>query len=148
MPTVETEIRIGVPPEAVAEVLLTAELAPAWTSGLERLELVSGEPGTAGCVGRAHYLEGGRRYVLDDVLLAVTPNRHFTSRVTGGGITATVDTTLEPAGRSGTRLALRWEGRGTTPLTRLVLPLMRRRIAKRAHGDLLALRDLCESRPR
>lgn len=145
MPTVRTTIHIGAPPEAVDRVLLDAELAPVWTSGLERLEVVAGQPGRPGCVGRAHYLEGGRRYVLEDVLEQVTPARHYLSRVTGGGITASVETTLEPMGEGRTRLTLRWVGRGTTLLTRILLPFMGRRIRRRAEADLRALRGLAES---
>jgi uncharacterized protein YndB with AHSA1/START domain len=146
VPTVETTIRIGVPPDAVAEVLLDADLAPRWTSGLERLELVSGEPGRPGCVGRARYVENGRRSVLEDVLLAVTPNRRYLSRVSGSGLTATVETILTPVDGGETDLFLRWVGRGTNPITRIVLPLMRRRIARRAGEDLIALRCLAEGR--
>ena len=40
MPTVESSIRIGVPPSEVTRVLLDADLAPRWTTGLERLELI------------------------------------------------------------------------------------------------------------
>jgi hypothetical protein len=86
------------------------------------LELVSGKPGEAGCVGRAHYLEGGRRYVLEDVLVKVTPGRRYVARVTGGGIVADVETTLDPIGHGETLLTLRWRGRGTTPLTKILLP--------------------------
>lgn len=144
MPTVEVTVRIGVPPEAVARVLLDAAKAPLWTAGLERLEVVSGEPGAAGCIGRAHYIEGGRRYTLDDVLEQVTPNRRYLSRVTGVGITATIETLLEPVGDNETSLRLRWAGTGTALRTWLLLPLIKGRIAQRAKADLLALRDLAD----
>lgn len=147
MPTVDVTMRIRVPPETVARVLLDAAKAPLWTAGLERLELVSGKPGEAGCVGRAHYLEGGRRYVLEDVLEKVTPNRRYVARVAGGGIVANVETTLDPIGHGETLLTLRWKGRGTNPLTRVLLPFMKRRIARRAGADLCSLRDLAEGLP-
>ena len=145
MPSVKSVIRIGVPPEVVAGVLLNAALAPQWTAGLEQLELVAGEPGEPGCVGRAHYLARGRRHTLEDTLEEVTPNRRFLSRVTGEGITATVETILTPIGEGATELSLRWEGRGTTPLTRVLLPMMKRRLARRITADLRSLRQLAES---
>jgi hypothetical protein len=144
MPTVESSIRIGVPPSEVTRVLLDADLAPRWTDGLERLELIEGEPGQAGSVGHAHYLEGGRRYVLVDVLEEVTPGRYYRSRVAGGGIAATVETTLEPVGRDATQLTVRWVGKGTNPLTKVTLALMKRQITKRTESDLKSLRDLGE----
>ena len=144
MPTVESSIRIGVPPDEVTRILLDADLAPQWTAGLERLELIEGELGQAGSVGHAHYLEGGRRHTLVDELVEATPGRYYRSRVHGGGIAAAVETTLEPAGRDATQLSLRWVGRGTNPLTRVALTLMKRQITRRTESDLRSLRDLAE----
>ena len=144
MPMVESSICIGVPPNEVTRVLLDADLAPQWTAGLERLELIDGTPGRAGSVGHAHYLEGGRRYVLVDVLEEVTPGRYYRSRVSGGGIAATVETMLEPVGGDATQLTVRWVGKGTNPLTRVTLALMKRQITKRTESDLRSLRDLGE----
>jgi len=144
MTIVERSLLIRVPPEKVAQVLLDADLAPAWTSGLERFEVVSGRSGEVGCVGRAHYREGGRDYVLVDVLRDVVPNRYYRSHIDGGGISVDVETRLDPVEGDGTRLTLRWSGAGTNPVTRISLPLMKRRIASRADVDLRALRDLAE----
>lgn len=146
MPTIERTIRIGARPEAVAKVLLNADLAPRWTTGLERMEVVTGELGQPGCVGHAHYVENGRRHVLEDVLLDVTPNRRYRSRIQGGGITATVETTLEPIGDDQTDLTLRWSGRGSNPLTMIALPFMKGRIAQRTDADLRSLRRLAEAK--
>jgi uncharacterized protein YndB with AHSA1/START domain len=146
MPVIERTIRIGAPPEVIAEVLLDADLAPQWTAGLERLEVVAGGLGQPGSVGLAHYVDNGRRYVLEDVLLDVTPNRRYRSRVRGGGITATVETTLEPIGDGETELTLRWSGRGSNPFTLIALPLMKRRIARRTDTDLRSLRRLAEAK--
>ena len=145
MPTVGASIRISAPVDAVVDVMLDADKAPLWTSDLERLELVEGQIGQPGCVGRAHYREGERRYVMSDVLEEVDPGRKYVSRVSGGGITARVETVLEPVGERETKLTLRWSGRGTNPVSRLMLPLMRRRIAERMATDLDALRGLAES---
>jgi uncharacterized protein YndB with AHSA1/START domain len=144
MPTIEATTQIAAPPDAVTEVLLDADLAPQWTAGLERLEFVSGVPGEAGCVGRAHYRRGRRRSTLVDVLEVVIPQEFYQSRLSGGGIAATVETTLTPVGEGTTEISIRWNGTGTTPLTRLILPLMKRRIARAAADDLASLRQLVE----
>jgi hypothetical protein len=145
MPTVEVSIRIAAPVEAVEAVLLDAERAPDWTTGLERLELVEGQVGQAGSVGHAHYREGDRRYVLTDVLEEARAGERYVSRVSGGGIIARVVTTLEVAADGTTLLRLRWSGRGTNPLTFVALPFMRGRVRDRALADLASLRDLVES---
>ena len=145
MPIVRSSVLIQSSPERVAAVLLDPSLAPRWTAGLERLEVISGEPGVAGCVGHAHYREGRRRYVLEDVLEDVTPGRHYRSRITGGGISVAVETRLESVAPDATRLSLRWEGHGTTLGSKVMLPLLKRRIAQRMATDLAALHRLCES---
>ena len=144
MPTVGASIRINAPVDVVVAVLLDADKAPLWTSGLDRLELVEGSVGEPGSIGRAHYQEGDRRYVLNDVLEEVDPGRRYVSRISGGGITARVETVLQPMTPGETRLQLRWSGRGTNPVTWLMLPFMRRRMAERMATDLDALRVLAE----
>ena len=144
MSTVETRVDIAAPPEAVASVLLDVDLAPLWTRGLDRLELVEGAVGEAGSVGLAHYVEGRRRHTLRDRLISVTPCRHYVSEITGGGLKATVETSLEPF-EDGTRMSVRWVGRGTNLITRLTIPLMKPLISKRSEDDLRSLRRLVES---
>ena len=144
MPTIETRVDIAAPPESVASVLLNADLAPIWTRGLDRLELVEGAIGEAGSVGLAHYVEGRRRHTLRDRLISVTPCRHYVSEITGGGLEATVETSLEPLG-DGTRMSVRWVGRGTNLITRLTISLMKPLISKRSEDDLRSLRRLVES---
>ena len=144
MPTIETRVDIEASPESVASVLLDADLAPIWTRGLDRLELVEGAIGEAGSVGLAHYVEGRRRHTLRDRLISVTPCRHYVSEITGGGLEATVETSLEPLG-DGTRMSVRWVGRGTNLITRLTISLMKPLISKRSEDDLRSLRLLVES---
>ena len=141
----DVTVEIAAPPEAVAAVLLDADLAPQWTSDLELLKVVSGTPGEAGCVALAYYREGSRSYVLEDVLIEAVPNCRYRSRVSGSGMLIEVQTDLEPTG-TGTLLRLQWEGSSRNPLLRLALPMVRRRIERRAAADLASLRDLVEAR--
>lgn len=146
MVVVERSEQIDASPEAVTSVLLDAELAPLWTAGLDRLELVSGVPGRVGCVGRAHYRSGRRHHVLTDELLEAVPHRYYRSHITGGGVSVDVETRLKPSSGGGTRLTLHWSGTGTNLVTRLMLPRMRRRISSRVDADLHSLRALVEER--
>ena len=147
MPTLEERIDISASTSAVTAVLLDIDAAPLWTSGLERLELVEGSIGESGCVGLAHYVEDGRRYVVEDRLVESRPGSYYTSRVRGGGFEATVETTLDES-PAGTSLTIRWRGTGTNPLSKAALLLMRRRVGKRMQQDMQALRDLVERRGR
>lgn len=145
MPRIEESVEIPASPSAVSDVLLDIDAAPLWTAGLERLEVVDGSMGEPGCVGHAHYVEGSKHYIVEDRLVEVTPGAHFKSVIRGGGLKATVETSLEET-PAGTRMTIRWSGTGTNPLTKLVLPFMRSQIARRTREDLDALRRLVESR--
>ena len=144
MPTIEACVSIAAPPESVAAVLLDTDLAPKWTRGLDRLELIEGAIGEPGSIGLAHYVEGRRRYTLRDRLISVTPCRHYVSEITGGGLKATVETRLEPIA-DGTRMSIKWIGGGTNLITRLTIPLLKPLISKRSEDDLQSLRRLVES---
>jgi hypothetical protein len=146
VPTIEVTTDIAASPMAVTNALLDIELAPRWTSGLERLELVEGEAGQPGCVGRAHYVEGGRRSILEDRLVEAIPGRYFRSELTGEGLKATVETELVEI-PGGTRMTIRWSGTGTNPLSRVLLPLLKSRLRARSRQDLDALKHLIESGP-
>ena len=141
--SIRTSIFISRPPEAVARVILDPSLAVHWTSDLERFEVVAGKPGEPGSKARLHYLQNGRAYEMEDVLLEASPNRRYLSRVTGEALTAQVETTLSPSD-GGTVVAIHWTGRGRPLLLRLLLPFMRRSIARQADTDLRKLKALVE----
>jgi hypothetical protein len=142
--TVEANITIRRRPEAVTRVILDPTRTVLWTSDLERFEVVSGEPGLVGSVALLHYRRGNRRYVMEDTLLEAEPNRRYVSRVHGQGLSAQVETLLTQEGGDGTLVTVRWTGRGTQLLMRLLLPFMRRAVARGALRDLTSLKRLVE----
>ena len=145
MVTVRATVRTTASVDDVVAVILDADLAPLWTDGLERLELVSGIPGEPGCVGKAHYRGSlGRTTVMTDTLEAVDPGRYYRSVVAGGPITATVETFLEPAG-SGTEISILWTGDGSHLVANVTMRMLQRGLQRRVRDDLEALARLAES---
>jgi hypothetical protein len=144
MPTIEATIEIAQSPEVIAEALLDPENAVHWTSDLERFEVVSRSTGEVGSIAHLHYMQGGRRYVLEDRLEEMVPNEYFRSTVSGGGLKAQVETWLRSKNGS-TEVIVRWSGTGTTLPVRILLPFMRRSIRRQTLKDLNALKSLIET---
>jgi hypothetical protein len=145
MPTIETTIYIARPCEVVAEALLNPANAVCWTTDLERFEILSGGPGEVGSVARLHYNQGGRTFVMEDVLEEMVPDLYFRSRVSGNGLRARVETWLRER-RGGTEVRLRWSGSGSRLLTLLLLPFLRGMILRRMRSDLVRFKGLVETR--
>jgi hypothetical protein len=142
--TVEVGATIGRPPHVVTGVILDPARAVLWNSNLEEFEVVAGEPGRVGAVGLLHYVQGGRRYVMEDTLLVAEPDKRYVSQVRGHGLSVQVETVLAPIGDGGTLATVRWSGRGTRPLMWVLLPFMRKAIARGARRDLDKLKHVVE----
>lgn len=144
MPTIETTVEIAQPREVVADAFLNPANAVCWTTDLERFEIISGRPGEVGSVAHLHYNQNGRPFVMEDVLEEMIPNQYFRSRVSGGGLSAVVETWLRER-RGTTEVRFRWSGSGSTFLMRLLLPFLRGTILRRARSDLDRFKDLVET---
>lgn len=143
MPKFRVSININQPPEIIAEALDDPENMVQWTSDLERFQVVDGKPGEAGALARLHYRERGREYVMEDYLEYCARGKKYVSRVSGGGMSARVETLLRPV-EDGTELTMVWSGTPDALLAKIVMPLMRGTIKKRALADLEAFKKLLE----
>jgi len=144
MPTVEMEVEIAQPPEIVAEAFLDPANAAFWTTDLDRFEVVSGEPGEVGSVAHLHYIQGGREYVMKDVLEEMIPNKYFRSSVSGNGLDAQIETWLQEV-EGGTTVRIRWVGSGSSVPMRILLPLMRGRLLRQTRNELEVFKTLVEA---
>lgn len=68
---VEFEISTTIykPVDIIIDALNIPENHVYWTSHLERFEVIKGGPNQVGSIAHLHYLENGRRYIMEDKLL-------------------------------------------------------------------------------
>lgn len=136
---------INKPVEVVTEALNNADNFPYWQTDLMKFEIVKGGPDQVGSIGRLHYSQKGRSYILEDRLIHCEPGRKYVSEVEGDAIFARVETTLQSLG-SKTRMNLRWSGRGKMLFLKLFLPFLRGKIVKQAKKELDTFKGLVEER--
>jgi len=144
VPTIEASVRISKPPQIVAAALMNPGNAVFWTTDLERFEIISLQPGEVGSVAHLHYRQGEQTYIMEDVLEAMVPNQYSKSRVTGGGLTARVETWLDEID-AGTEMRIRWAGSGNNLRMKLALFLMRGAILRQTQSELDTFRGLVET---
>ena len=145
MTSFEISAVINEPIDVVNKALNNADNFPYWQTNLERFEVVKGGPNQEGSIGRLHYSQKGRVYVLEDRLIYCEPGKKYVSEVEGDAIFARVETTLQSFG-SKTKMNLHWSGRGKMLFLRLFLPFLRGKMAKQAKKELEMFKKLVEER--
>lgn len=136
---------INAPTDVVARAMENPENAPHWQTDLERFEVVSGDPGLLGAVGRLHYNQKGRKYVMEDRMLECQPGKRYLSEVSGDALIARVETTLESEnGR--TRMTIKWEGSAKMLALKMLFLFIRGRMVRQAQTELDTFARLVETR--
>ena len=138
------DIIIDRPADTVAQALIEPANAVQWTSDLEKFEVVERKPGETGSIAHLHYRQRGRSYIMQEVLEYAEPGRRYVSRVSGNGIIARVETTIEPINGK-TRVTTFWSGTSSSIIFRLLSPLLRGMIIRRARTDLETFKTLVEA---
>ena len=80
--------------DIVNKALLNLDNFPFWQTYLKKFEIIKGEPGKIGSIGRLHYSQKGRSYILEDKLIHCEPGKKYVSEITGEVLTARVETVL------------------------------------------------------
>jgi hypothetical protein len=133
------------PLEIVVAAMMNADNQVFWMRDLESFEVVKGAPGETGAVARLHYLQKGRRYVMEDRLIYCEPGKKYVSRVSGDYVSAEVEINLAGAG-SETGVSIRWQGTARTLLLKLILPLQRKKMIRQTREDIEVFKRLVEER--
>ena len=144
MPSFEVSITIDRPVDVIVEALMNPDNFPFWQTDLERFEVVKLKPGMVGSVGRLHYSQKGRSYVMEDEMIHCEPGRRYVSQVSGDVLTARVETILATSGDR-TEMTLKWSGKGKG-LLRILLPLLRGKMIRQSRAELATFKELVETK--
>ena len=145
MTSFEISTIINKPITIVTQALNNADNFPYWQTDLKKFEVVKGGPDQVGSIGRLHYVQKGKSYIMEDTLIYCEPGKKYVSEVEGDAIFARVETTLQ-AFDSKTKMSLRWSGKGKILFLRLFLPFLRGKMVKQAKRELETFRQLVEER--
>jgi carbon monoxide dehydrogenase subunit G len=137
-------IRIERPPADVWAVVADLETHLEWRPALVEFRLVSEAPLRVGSRIREVLRWRGRELVLDDVVTALVPGRHF--GVSGGWKAAEfeLDLRLEPAGDSATDVTFDWPLRPKSVLMKVAAPLLKGAMQRATAEEARLLKELVE----
>ncbi len=144
MPKFQISTHINQPPDIVHQAFIDPDNSVQWMQDLVRFETIKGKADEAGSVAHLHYNQKGKSYIMEDVLEYCEPGRKYISRVSGGGISAHVDISIDPSD-GGTDITMIWDGTGRNLLIKLILCLMRRKIKRGAQAELETFKRLVEA---
>lgn len=144
MRIIET-VRIESPPEDVWAVVADLSTHLEWRPALVEFSQVSSGPLEVGSRIREVLRWRGRELVLDDVVTALDPRRHF--GIAGGWNAADfdLDIRLEPAG-AGTQVTFDWPLRPKSVLLKLATPFLRGAMQRATAEEARLLKEYVERR--
>ena len=145
MTTFTINILINRSVDMVNKALMNPDNFPFWQTYLIKFEIVKGEPGKIGSIGRLHYFQKGRSYIMEDKLIYCEPGEKYVSEVTGEVLTARVETVLVPLDNK-TKMILKWSGRGEKFFFKILLPLLLRKMIDQSKKELELFKELVETR--
>ena len=144
MPKFHISTHINRPPEVVHQAFIDPDNSVQWMQDLVKFETIRGKADEAGAVAHLHYNQKGKSYILEDVLEYCEPGRKYISQVSGGGLSAHVEISIDPA-EGGTDITMIWNGTGKNLIIKVMLWLMRGKIKRGAQAELETFKRLVEA---
>lgn len=138
------EIEVEKPLAEVYAAFNDQDNMPRWITGLQRTELISGEPGKPGAKTRQVYLERGRTIELIETIREHVPGERFVGTIEGEGMSCDLQVEFVDKGAS-TVVRMRSKFQPQKLAMRFMLPLFKGQIRKRQEGDLKRFGELVEA---
>lgn len=146
MRIIET-VGIERPPAEVWAVVADLDTHLEWRPALVEFRQVSEGPLEVGSRIREVLRWRGRELVLDDVVTALEPHRHF--GISGGWNAADfdLDLRLEPVGEGATLVTFDWPLRPKSALMKVAAPLLKGSMERATAEEARLLKEYVEKRP-
>ena len=116
-----------------------------WLGGFQRLEQVSGTPGTVGAKAKHYFIEKGKELVLEEEIIEIIPEKKFLGTLSSPMMVNTVTNYFNDLGNNQTEYSLSSDMQFKGFFWKQVGPLMKGEFKKRQEGDLQKLKQVLEN---
>ncbi|MFC2137729.1 SRPBCC family protein [Bacteroidota bacterium] len=144
MPLIKISVKINKPVKEVYKAYVDPKIMVKWMSYLEKFECNQEDFGKIGAIAYCHYNQNGRKYIMEDKLEYLDPEKKIISTVSGNGLKAKVETIFNSFNDK-TEIVMIWIGKGKNLLLIILLPFLKNKIKKQAQGELDKFKRLVES---
>ena len=141
----QTTVFINKPVKEVWEFFKNPDNLKLWLGGFQRVEHISGIPGTAGAKAKHYFLERGKELVLDEEIMEVIPEKKIAATLGSPMMVNTVTNYFNDLGNKQTEYSLSSDTQFKGFFWKQVGPLMKGEFKKRQENDLQKLKQVLES---
>jgi hypothetical protein len=142
MPRFSHTLSVGVPPDAIFDILEDLSRTPEWLKRCTGIDKLDDGPNRVGSRLKYHYNDGRRTGSMDGEIVALVPGRHFAMKFTDSMMEVLVDFNAAPD-VSGTSLTHTIDI-GTRGLGLLFSPLIKRQLPGQTIDAMTRLKALAE----
>lgn len=142
----ETRIIINKPIKEVWSFFENPDNLKLWLSGFQKVEHVSGVPGTPGAKAKHYFLERGKELVLDEEIIEVIEGKKLVGTLGSSMMLNTVTNHFNDLGNDQTEYSISSDTQFKSFLWKQIGPLMKGEFRKRQEKDMQTLKHVLENK--
>jgi len=141
----ESTVVIDKPVKEVWEFFKNPDNLILWLSGFQKFEHISGIPGTVGAKAKHHFIERGKKLVLDGELTEVVEGKRIIGILDSSMMSNNVTNNFTDLGNDQTEVSISSDTQFKGFLWKQIGPLMKGEFKRRQEKDLQTLKQLLEN---
>jgi carbon monoxide dehydrogenase subunit G len=142
----EMKIVINKPVKEVWDFFKNPDNLKLWLSGFQKVEHISGVPGTVGAKAKHYFLERGKELVLDEEILEIIPEKKFVGTLGSSMMVNTVTNYFNDLGNGQTEYSISSDTQFKGFLWKQIGPLMKGEFKKRQERDMQTIKEVLENK--